>query len=77
MVEKYEKLHNLHDIKFETFEVRGDSVYFKVTEKNDWLKSIGIEQLVHDLTIFIVSKGHIKKIITNPSEEIAKEWLNF
>ena len=61
------------NLKFKTFEVRGDSVFCKVVEKNDWFKAIGIEQLVHDPTIFIVSKGHIKKIVANPSKEITKE----
>ena len=61
------------NLKFETFVVRGDSVLCKVIEKNDWFKSVGIEQLVHDPTIFIVSKGHVKKIVAYPSEGISKE----
>lgn len=61
------------NLKFETFEVRGDSVFCKVIEKNDWFKAVGIEQIIHDPTIFIVSKRRIKKIIANPSEEIGKE----
>jgi hypothetical protein len=61
------------NLKFESFEVKGDSVFCKVIERNDWFKAVGIKQIVHDPTIFIVSKGRINKIIANPSREIGKQ----
>jgi len=61
------------NLKFQTFEIKGDSVFCKVIEKNDWFKAVGIEKIIHDPTVFIIEKGSIKKIIAYPSEKIGKE----
>jgi hypothetical protein len=71
-LEEWDKALN-SNLKFESFELKGDSVFCKVIEKNDWFRAIGIEQIIHDPTIFIVSEGLIKKIIANPSKEVGKE----
>ena len=71
-MEKWDSTLN-SNLKFESFKVSGDSVFCKVIEKNDWFKAVGIEQITHDQTIFITSKGRIKKIVANPSEDIGKE----
>ncbi len=61
------------NLEFEIFDVKGDSVFCKVAEKNDWFKAVGIEQIIHDPTIFIVRNGRITNIIANPSSEVGKE----
>lgn len=47
-------------LKFEAIDVKGDSVFCRVIEKNDWFKAVGIEQIIHDTTIFILEKGFPK-----------------
>jgi hypothetical protein len=61
------------NLKFESIYVKGDSVFCKVIEKNDWFKAVGIQQIVHDPTIFVVSNGLIKKIIANPKKEVGEQ----
>ena len=71
-LEEWDKALN-SSLKFEAIDSRGDSVFCKVIEKNDWFKAVGIEQIIHDPTIFIIHKGLIKNIIVNPTAEIGKE----
>jgi hypothetical protein len=71
-LEEWDKALN-SNLKFEAFEMQGDSVFCKVIEKNDWFKAVGIEQIIHDPTVFIVTRGHIMKIVAKPSQEIGKE----
>jgi hypothetical protein len=60
-------------LRFEAIEVKGDSVFCKVIEENDWFKGVGIDQIIHDPTIFIVADGQIRKIIARPSEGVGAE----
>ncbi len=71
-LEEWDKALN-SNLKFKSFKLKGDSVFCKVIEKNDWFSAVGIEQIIHDPTIFIVSEGRIKKIIANPSKEVGQE----
>ena len=57
------------NLKLEALYSRGDSVFCKIIENNDWFASIGIENLTHDPTVFIVDDHKIKKIIATPSPE--------
>jgi hypothetical protein len=61
------------DLEIESIKVKGDSIFCKVIERNDWFKAVGIEKIIHDPTIFIVRNKRIKKIIAIPSGEIGKE----
>lgn len=57
------------NLKFESIAVHKDSLFCMVVEKNDWFKAVGIDQLVHNPTVFIVKDGSIHKIIATPSAE--------
>lgn len=61
------------NLKLESMESRGDSVFCKITENNDWFKNVGIYDLLHDPTIIIVENNKIKKIIGYPSEETGRK----
>jgi hypothetical protein len=71
-LEEWDRVLN-SNLKFESIYVKGDSVFCKVIEKNDWFKAVGIKQIVHDPTIFVVSNGLIKKIIANPKKEVGEQ----
>jgi hypothetical protein len=71
-LEEWDKALN-SNLKIVTVETKGDSVFCRVIEKNDWFKAVGIEQIVHNPTIFIVMNGRIKNIIAYPSAEIGKQ----
>ncbi len=61
------------NLKFETYYIKGDSVICKAIEKNDWFKAVGIQQIIHDPTIFILKDGRISNIIANPVAEFGKK----
>lgn len=61
------------NLKLESAKISGDSVYCRIIENNDWFAAIGIENLVHDPTIFVVEDNKIKKIIAYPSEETGEK----
>ena len=50
--------------------LKGDSVYCKIKEKNEWFKAIGVEELVHDPVIFIIQDKKIHGIIAYASPEV-------
>ena len=54
---------------FNSIKVKQDSIFCKVTEKNDWFKAVGIKKLIHDTAIFILKEGLIRQIIAKPSPE--------
>ncbi len=61
------------NLKLESFQIKGDSVLCKVIENNIWFSEVGIKDLVHNPTIFIIKDNKIKKIIAVPSEETGKK----
>jgi hypothetical protein len=63
------------NLRLEEITVKGDSdsLFCKVIENNDWFKGVGIEDLVHDPTVFVVKNGKITNIIGYPDEQTGKE----
>jgi len=61
------------NLKLESMTSKGDTVFCRVVENNDWFRAIDNTDIVHDPTVFIVNNGKIKKIIAYPSEKTGKE----
>ncbi len=61
------------NLKLESMTSKGDTVFCRVVENNDWFRAIDITDLVHDPSVFVVNNGKIKKIIVYPSEKSRKE----
>jgi hypothetical protein len=61
------------NLTFKSISIHKDSIFYKVVEKNDWFKGVGIDELFHDPTIFIVKDDKILKIIANPNPETGKK----
>ncbi len=61
------------NLKLESITSKGDTVFCRVVENNDWFRAIDITDLVHDPVVFVVNNGKIKKIIAYPSEKTGKE----
>ena len=60
-------------LRLEAAEVSGDTVRAKVIESNDWFRSVGIDSLVHDPAVFVISDGKFKHIMGYPSAETGKQ----
>ncbi|RLD26478.1 MAG: hypothetical protein DRI75_11640 [Bacteroidetes bacterium] len=61
------------NLKLESITSKGDTLFCRVVENNDWFRAVDITDLVHDPTVFVVNNGKIKKIIGYPSEKTGKE----
>lgn len=60
---------NLH---IEAIEWKNDSLFCNVIENDDWFSAIGIQNVKHERTLFVLKDEKILKIVAHPSEEIAK-----
>jgi len=49
-------------LHFEIKSIRGDTVFCKVTENNDWFDAFGIGQVVHNPVLLVLENGKIKNI---------------
>jgi hypothetical protein len=61
------------NLKLESMTSKGDTVFCRVVENNDWFGAVGITNLVHDPVVIVVNNGKIKQIIAYPSEKTRKE----
>ena len=64
------------NLKLEEIKISGDSAYCKIIENNDWFSAVGINDLVHDPTVFVIEDNKIKRIIAYPSKETSAKVQN-
>ena len=57
------------NLQLEDIKISGDSAFCKIIENNDWFSAVGINDLIHDPTVFVIEDNKIKKIIAYPSRE--------
>lgn len=71
-LEKWDSTLNSH-LKLDAVTSKGDTLFCRVIENNDWFKAVNIFDVMHDPAVFIIKNEKINKIIGYPSEEIGKE----
>ncbi|MCG2461451.1 hypothetical protein K8352_11875 [Flavobacteriaceae bacterium F89] len=49
------------NLRLESTTSKEDSVFCRIVENNDWFGAVGITNLVHDPTVFVVKNGKNKK----------------
>ncbi len=71
-LETWDSTLNSH-LKLESISIKGDTIFCKVIENNDWFDAAGITDLIHDPTTFIMENGKIRKVIAVPSKETSMQ----
>ena len=71
-LEKWDSTLN-SNLRLESIKMVNDTLFCKVVENNDWFRSVGITDLVHDPVAFIVEEDKISKIIAYPSQETGQQ----
>ena len=71
-LEKWDSTLN-SNLRLEAVSINADTLFCKVVENNDWFRSIGINDLVHDPVAFIIEEDKIRNIIAYPSQETGKK----
>ena len=74
------------NLDFHIEEIRHDSIFCSVLERNDWFSAIGINPLVHERVILIIQNGLVHEIIAYPDPQMSQtigmhiqnivEWAN-
>lgn len=67
-LESWDAALNSH-LKLESVYSKGDSVFCRIIENNDWFRAVEIKDLINDPVVFIVANNKIIKIIGYPSNE--------
>lgn len=61
------------NLDFTITDKRDDSLFCRVIEQNDWFKKIGIDELVHEPTTFVIQNQKIKHITAIPKKETGQQ----
>lgn len=70
-IEKWDSVLNSR-LAFNIMVTRGDSVFCRVTEQNDWFKKAGVDKIEYSPVVVIAHQGLIHKFIATPPTDVGQ-----